>query len=537
MSDYVQVPTRSLDYLENAIQRVNNKVDFINGHLEQVDQELEELKRSFIVMIKEQRQQAALQRAITEVIRVRQEVEQKFGKYQEVRDHMLGILQATDDNLVSAATILKSSEELMLNNSEYWLAPCLIALAAWIGNDQDLAYRAVNKALATDKEKTCLLFALVCRRNGRTKECFGWLFEYLKEQNPLSMTKSVIAFIDAYTNGVFGIDESNVCKEYIVNWIRILKDNNSAFDQQQRDFWKNFFSVAGASAAYQSHGYNCLKELSPEFGKIDGFVSRITAFNNDGGSKDQINNIIVAEVDKEQLIKEVDNELKKLVTLYETKEEALRDEETQLQLVKKYRGDEKRAKQEMDFIKYKRIDQPVDFASRLQQAVVDPGLTPETIAAKKTAIFLLREYIIDAYGEYITENKDTYPEKINLQVNDNKFHVKWSGSTVNGENVAELKKTLTSTFEKAKDAAILRAKPSMGKMIFAGVFTLGIGALVMWNKFKKTKGLLEVEYFKKSKETIDKLEAAVNARIETNKIVNEFVGRDDWDKIELKEAV
>ena len=83
MSDYVQVPTRSLDYLERAISTVNsnvgivaNRVDAVDNHIRQVDQQLVLLQRQFNQMIIEQRQQAAFQRAITEIIRVRQEVEQ-----------------------------------------------------------------------------------------------------------------------------------------------------------------------------------------------------------------------------------------------------------------------------------------------------------------------------------------------------------------------------------------------------------------------------------------------------------------------------
>ena len=130
MADYVQVPTRSLDYLERAISAVHSNVVAVNTHVaqvdarvERVDEDLQILKRDVTEMVENMSRQFALQRAITEIIRVRQEVEQRFGHHQQVRDTMLGILQAVDNGIVSQDVIGKVSEELMLNTPEYWLAP------------------------------------------------------------------------------------------------------------------------------------------------------------------------------------------------------------------------------------------------------------------------------------------------------------------------------------------------------------------------------------------------------------------------------
>ena len=97
-------------------------------------QEINYLKAQFVEMQRQQKLQAALQRAITEVIRVRQELEQRFGTHKLVRDNMLGILQATDLGLITKTTISKCTEELMISAPKYWLAPALVALAAWISD-------------------------------------------------------------------------------------------------------------------------------------------------------------------------------------------------------------------------------------------------------------------------------------------------------------------------------------------------------------------------------------------------------------------
>ena len=122
--------------LNSNITVVNNNVAIVNDNLNKPAKDLLNLKAEVEHMRKEQRLAAALQRALTEVIRVRQELEQNFGAHKTVREHMLGILQAVDLALISESTISKCTEELMISAPNYWLAPCLIALAAWISNNQ-----------------------------------------------------------------------------------------------------------------------------------------------------------------------------------------------------------------------------------------------------------------------------------------------------------------------------------------------------------------------------------------------------------------
>ena len=557
MSDYVQVPTRSLDYLERAISTVNsnvgivaNRVDAVDNHIRQVDQQLVLLQRQFNQMIIEQRQQAAFQRAITEIIRVRQEVEQKFGTHKLVRDTLLGILQATDAALITDETISKCSEQLLITVPEYWLAPCLVAVAAWIagrgkpetGPEKALAVRAIKEAMNRDKEKTCLLLALICRRNRKKKACFKWLSEYFALQNAEATKKSVIAIIDAYSNGVFGEDEDGICEKYISDWIMQLQANHADFDEEQRKYWKEFFNVKGAHVAFKSEGYTALKEMSSDFNKIDGFVHRITAFNNAGGVRQQLNKIAKAEVDIEVLRRGVDDQLKRLVTNYEEGEEAkLRDEEALLEKIKEFKGDEARAQKVIALQQAARLDPPVDFVSRLRSAVINSNEP----ATQKTAIYLLKNYIVDAYKEYITENKEAYPDVINLAFKENvtaganktvNKAISWAGTTANGENVEELKKEINKIYATARDQAIEAVRPVKNAVYWIlTVITLSWWHFNSKKKFEENEASIKKTYDSKAKAAIAKLEKALGARVEVNKIVSDFCAKDGWDEFKLGE--
>ena len=169
---------RKIDNLTNTTVQLGSKINEANQAIESANQNIQALRQRFEEMINEQRNQAALQQAATELVRVRQELENNYGNYKVIRETMLGVLQATDLALVKKSTISRVSEELMLSTPKYWLAPCLVAVSAWIGNDRELAERAIAEAVKRDEERTAITMALICRRNNRIQTCYEWLSIY-----------------------------------------------------------------------------------------------------------------------------------------------------------------------------------------------------------------------------------------------------------------------------------------------------------------------------------------------------------------------
>lgn len=79
------------------------------------------------------KEQIGLNQAETRLVKIRQELEKKYGHYDIVRRTTTGILQADDIGIVKKDTISNATEELMISTPGYWLAPCLVALG---GMDQ-----------------------------------------------------------------------------------------------------------------------------------------------------------------------------------------------------------------------------------------------------------------------------------------------------------------------------------------------------------------------------------------------------------------
>lgn len=571
MSDTISIDLSGVyRALNNVNDNINHNLNVLDNHIKAVDQSVENtrrqtmqeinyLKAQFVEMQRQQKLQAALQRAITEVIRVRQELEQRFGTHKLVRDNMLGILQATDLGLITKTTISKCTEELMISAPKYWLAPALVALAAWISDNKNLAERAAKEAVKRDEEKTCLLFALITRRvnAGRvafgkkpSNACFLWLDRYFRLQNPFKMRTSIIAYVDAYANGVFGLDKDHICQDHINNWMNTLSKQNPDFAEEQKRYWLHFF---GERVQHMNtEQFLCLQRICPQYNAIDNYLSRIGASEDENhGIKSYIRGIEDQEADREKLVHDIDEQLMNLVSKYEEDEAPLRDEEEYLDYVKKFNGDEDKAKNMVNAIHASKKDEPVDFAQRLSESITADNAT---ISAKKTALSMLKGYIGTAFNEFITEYKDSYPETIDLEIKEpanvaNGKPFTWNGQTSNAENRDELIASLKKQYDNERKAALDRVSDEQAlkdkktaKICFCLSFLI-IPFFVGLSKNKKAKAALEANattrnniknyYSTNESKAIDTLSKALTAREEANSYVEQFQKQDNAENIQF----
>lgn len=421
-----------IDRVANAIQRVeekisqtNSKVEHVSSRLEQVNEDLQAFRESFTAFMEKSKKSVALQKAATELIRVRQELEQNFGGYKTVRETMLGVLQATDLALVKKTTISQVTEELMLSTPDYWLAPCLIAVSAWIGNDRDLANRAIAEALNRDEEKTALTMALICRRNNRTDTCYEWLSIYFANQNAVNFTKSNFTYLNAYLNGVFGPDEKHMCDDYVAKWMKEIQSNGDDFEAKQTERWRAYCEDFTVDLEGQ---FPQLKNCVHEYSDICAYISRINSVDRIAHTFSQMKNL---EVDQQKLKNDIDQTLVALISRYDTKEEPLRKEEMYLMAVRYFHGDTDAAKASILRADERKREETIDLIGQMTNVIIGQGdVLP---SEKKTAVSFLSSYIRGGFESYITEKKASFPQEITLEVED------WNGTTADGTNAAALK--------------------------------------------------------------------------------------------------
>lgn len=456
---------RKVDDLASLTAEVNNQMGNISTSINQVNNDLKSLVDSFQKMMVEQKKTSTLQQASTELVRVRQELEQNYGKYKVVRETMLGVLQATDLALVKKTTISRVSEELMLSIPKYWLAPCLVAISAWIGNDRDLAERAISEAVKRDEERTALTMALICRRNNRVQTCYEWLSIYFAKQDAASFSEGTFTYIDAYVNGVFGPDDKHMCDDYITKWINEIRGSSSLFEKEQEDLWKGYCDKFHSGIEEQCPD---LKDNVQEYGRIDAYVGRIKSVDT---IADNFSGIVNAYVDQERLKATIDRNLISLINRYDEEEEPLRREEEYLKAVKKFDGDKDAARKEIAEVERLRQVKALNLVEQMTKVVKTEGdVSP---SAKKTAVSFLSGYIQKGFNSYITEKKADFPESITMNVNG------WIGTSSDGSNYDQLAADYDDYLSGCCNSAVMKATTKAPRNWMIGSICLGVNALVM----------------------------------------------------------
>lgn len=536
---------RAVNSLDSKINSVRIDIEQTQETVEATREDLAVLQKEFTKFVKEQRNAAALQRALTEIVRIRQELDMKFGRHEEVRTTMLGILDVSGSQTVKTDTIIQRSEELKLACAKYWLAPCVIAIAAWIGDNKTVADKALSEALVRNEEYTSLVMALISRRAGRVETSFVWLKKYFDMQDPKNMKESILAYIDGYANGIFGEDKDNICRESVNGWLKKLESENAGFRQTQISRWKGNYNHVkekplNGVAALSAEG------VCEEYAEIYDLVARIR-------SREKIcrifDNILTKQVNRKGLIEEIDENLKTLVKDYEEEEAPLRKEEREMTLIKKYNGDMDKVDAELSLEAPKK-DGPVDLGEILSDAIVRRDTKP---SIRKTSVKLMTPYLKQAYKEYVNEKDEFYPQEITLNIGGCKM------KTRNGENANDMKSAVTAKNQELckKDLrkinmipAIIFAVLALVGLIIAiatqdflavvGIVVLLVFAVLAILKFVKVgkkRKYIKAQYDKRLKDALNILQTALSERAALNNEVQAFREEPNRDVLDLEKEV
>ena len=442
--------SKELARISSRTEQIDETTLRLTESVNRLEVELKALREDFNRVVAEREKEATVQKAVSELIRVRQEIDQKYGKYSEIRETMIGILQATDAAIVRKSTISRVSEELMLFAPRYWLAPCLIAVAAWISNDQVLANRAIQEALKRDEEKTALAMALICRRNGRIRTAHEWLSLYFSKQSIEGFTEDSFTYVDAYVNGVFGPDEAHLCQGYMEKWLQESKKKIGDFETKQISRWKEYCKTF---FRHVDDEFPTLSTNTKNYPEIEAEIGRIRSVD-DLKSKFQL--ISDAFIDREKMVARIDQELVRLVSTYDENEVKIRDEEYFLQLIKKYDGDKDKAKEELEKQIRRRKQKKVNLIDQMTKQLTEDVVTT-TPSKQKTAMVFLTPYINEGFHQYITENRQNFPEQVEITYD------KWTGHADGQNDFERLCDEYKESLQTARAAEIQLAQK--GKMI------------------------------------------------------------------------
>ena len=216
------------------VDQVDTKVNKVTDSVKTIEDEI----KNFMVEI---RGTTIVSNAKQSIMMSQEELNKQYGHYDNVRRKINGIFQATDINAVRKSTIENISEQVIIDTPNYWLAPALVSLCAWLTDNHDLATRALKEAMNRDDEKTSLLFCLIHLRANRYDTALKWLTRYLEMQDPAKMESKIITVLDAITNGSFGVDAKEICLQKIESWIQELS-SQPGYKEIQVDRWTTYIN-------------------------------------------------------------------------------------------------------------------------------------------------------------------------------------------------------------------------------------------------------------------------------------------------------
>ncbi|MDO4312447.1 MAG: hypothetical protein Q4C52_05130 [Eubacteriales bacterium] len=463
---------QNLDKLEGRVTQVNNNVNLVND-------ELTKLAEDFRDYVQEAARQTERQLAETRLIKIRQELETKFGHYAEIRRTTTGILQADDLGIVKKETITDVTEEMMVTTPNYWLAPCLVALAAWINDKPEIADRAVREAIKRDDEKTSLLFALICRRADRKQACLKWAKRYFENQDAENLDRKCIVMLDAYASGLLGTDSEGVVARHMEQWISCLEEK-PGFVEKQITQWSD--AINQKREPLRDSSYTYLKKYSATWPVLQDIMegAHLHAI-----MFDYLDQIFAQQTSSETVKRQLDGILDSLVGNYDDEEIPLRKEEKLNQFIVDYEGDKRRAQASMQ-VEESAFETHKDFTQLLTDAAMKPESTGASVSTQKFALSLSKEWVGNAYQDVIATNRSKIPNEIEIHLTAGDAVI-FQGRTKDGENEGELVANFNSYIDKAKADALSKLVLSGFQQfcLYGGgvIAVLGLIMLVMGNLF------------------------------------------------------
>ncbi|WP_433803002.1 hypothetical protein [Actinomycetospora sp. CA-084318] len=463
--------TLKLDSVDLAVAGVHGAVSDLENHQETTLDELRTLHTEFLEYRRRTELARAKQAAQTELIKVRQELDTTYGHYDRVRRSAIGMLQAMDAGLVSDAAVRGLSEELMITTPEYWLAPALVAIGGWLGEDRGLVGRAVTEAARRDPDKAALFFILVLQRHRREAAVARWVERYLAQRDPLALAPEFRIVLDAATTGLLGAAPQVMIADAVRRWATQLGTYPHLAEAQVAR-WETMLRGL-ASPAPDLPG---LAVHAPAWKRMAELSRRASVF---AGGLRFLDDVLVAEAPPDQsLVKRVDALLERLAADFDREEAPFRRQAERLMAIVEYEGDAEAA--DAARAATRTSDEPVDLASLVSDAALG-GADAVAVPAptRRLAVALSGNWAAEAVRRIGDRLAEAQPQGVHL------VHGTWSGILDESTSVEDLALSVREHHDQLTEDAVaaVRLLPRAWLAGVAGVLAVALGVLALVNGF------------------------------------------------------
>ena len=510
MSDTIYIEP-DLSYLEDRLDALGDFVGAAQSEIHAVGRSVDDLREDVTSLTQDFHSYAAkqeltnrIQLAEIRLVKLRQEIEHRFGHYAEIRRMARGILEANDLAVVRQDTLRAAAEELMLRAPGYWLAPALVALAAWISDEEEVANRACAEALHRDDERTSLFFALVCRRFGRKETSLHWLQRYFAGLDGGALDRKAGIVIDAYVSGLLGRDADGLIRRRIDGWIDRFSRVYSFAAAQEKRWYEAMKAMCPAPPAEGSFPYLRVHTDRSVSEALERTLSCARLYEK---LSTHFQQIVTQTAPPRTLKQQLDSILERLAADFDAAEKPLHMESILEKLVIHEGGREDRARRILAE-KVKAFDERRDFMHLLSDAAMHPQEMQASPALQKMALALGRDSILSAFRDIVAENRAAIPQTIKFRI------LAFDNETEDGSNEEKLLR-LFVTWNDVK--RMIRMRPyelSSQEKLFRWIWLLPVllglyGGEVYWTALGIAAGAVIFNAYIKAKKRMDSIHASI----------------------------
>lgn len=451
----------NLNSFSSQLGNINSEMGNMNDKQEALDDRMNAMSGIIDDFVKADKEKSDLQFAENMQENLKQDLKNKFGYYEEIRRTVLGILQAVDSGIVRHEIMQNAAEGLMIKTPDYWLAPAMVAIVAWVRDDHEDTERALNEALRRDDYKTTLFFMLLMRRLGRDEACHQWVQRYLAHQDPYHLDREFVMVLEAAATGSFPQNSRELIISTVDGWLNLLTQTDQYINEQKSE-WLKFFQNKGR---LDNKSYPFLEKYCTNWADLKSSMKKAKLHQF---LISYIKNILNTPVDYSKTSKnQLDEILSLLITNFD-------DEEFELQKkikLNQQRIDQKRDKRssKQDYAaQEKAFEEKTNFLQMLTNVAFIPELAGGTHATQPLAVAISSPWIMEAHESYTTDYRTNAVSKADLAIES-------YNSSSDGTNEAEQLKIHEEHWDKVSKEAIKKVSSGNGCVVAISIPVYAFG--------------------------------------------------------------
>ena len=470
---------RMLVDLRYNVNLLGSQVDVLGQQQQDTRDAIVALHAHFLRFAQQAERTANLQRAELAINTIKGDLEHQFGHHKVVRRTAVGMLQAFDLGLVGEEAVRNVGDQLMLQTPRYWLAPVLVALAAWAGDDPDLCVRAIEEAYRRSPHRTSLFMMLVLRRQERQASAVRWLRHYLDAQDPRALDREFAVILEAIAQGAFGPAGLKTVRGRLDTWRRLLLDDETA-RLAQVDRWRHEMQTHVRTDEIDA-AFPRLAAVSPQWRQLRQALASAEAHQS---IIDRYTAVLTARTTPSSRIEDaIDDILDQLADEYDHEELPLRRELAANEAIVRTGGDLEAAAESTGSESAGLADTR-DYLTIQTESALDPDGIGVSVQSQRLALAFCHDWMGEAHAAFTRDYRLGVPKTVEMRldlsdaVDLTGFRApKWKGSFA--RPMAELERSLGDHWNRHAESYVESLGFRWGSALIAPALVLPLVLLVV----------------------------------------------------------